>query len=186
MMFGPDFLQYLYWTCAGSGMAFCFFAAFMSGHHGGQGHGHSGHGHAGHGFGHGHHGIGHGHGTAAGHGSAAGARVAPGHGTAAGHGSAAGARVPPGHGTGGTGHGNAGGHSSASGGANNAEPVAMPQGTTQALTGPMHPPHELRHISIVEILLTVFNPMRIASFLACFGLVGRATEMLFPWLGFFT
>lgn len=55
--------------------------------------------------------------------------------------------------------------------------------SSQALTGHLHPPHELHRISIVEVLLGIFNPMRIALFLFFFGAAGRSTELILPIVG---
>jgi hypothetical protein len=63
----------------------------------------------------------------------------------------------------------------------------MVQGTTgQSVTGPMHVPHEIHRWSVVEVMLSIFNPMRMASFFLFFGAGGRLSQLAFPWLGYIT
>jgi hypothetical protein len=50
----------------------------------------------------------------------------------------------------------------------------------------MHTPHQIHQISFVELFLTIFNPMRMASFLLYFGVIGRLIQLIFPWMGWFT
>jgi membrane protein implicated in regulation of membrane protease activity len=47
----------------------------------------------------------------------------------------------------------------------------------------MHVPHDVHRWSPVELLLTVCNPMRVASFTMFFGLCGRLAQLFMPWLG---
>jgi len=199
-IFGIGFFTFSAFSMRGShtgGHAGHFSHGAGHGHFGGGGHGHIGGGHGAIGGGQGHgliaggHGAGHGvtgHAAAGGHGvsghgatpgaHAGGARI----GTAGSHGAAGGARIGGGHG--------AGSHSGA--GSNNASGDSQyttlgPTGAhSQHLSGPMHVPHEVHRWSPVELFLTIFNPMRMASFLVFFGAFGRIAQILFPWMGLFT
>ena len=176
-MFGANELGQMYQVCGIFGFGFFLFTAVTArgAHSGGHG------AHAAHGLGHhgglgGHHGaLGGGHGAAGAHGVGGAHGAAGAHGVGGAHGPVRGrmeqpertqALVP---------------HALAS----MLEGAAVQGSTGQAITGPMHTPIRFINFRSWSCFSPIFNPMRMASFLFYFGVIGSLIDSS-CWMGWFT